>query len=49
MQARFADLIEFEASRAREWYGSGLRLLATIDRRDARNHPDRLSDRAHGG
>jgi len=35
MQARFADLVEFEASRAREWYGSGLRLLATIDRRSA--------------
>jgi 15-cis-phytoene synthase len=35
MQARFASLVEFEASRAREWYGSGLRLLATIDRRSA--------------
>ncbi len=35
MQARFANLVEFEASRAREWYGSGLRLLATIDRRSA--------------
>ena len=35
MQARFATLVEFEASRAREWYGSGLRLLATIDRRSA--------------
>jgi len=35
MRARFADLVEFEASRAREWYGSGLRLLATIDRRSA--------------
>jgi phytoene synthase len=35
MQARFANLIEFEANRAREWYGSGLRLLATIDRRSA--------------
>jgi len=33
MQARFANLVEFEANRAREWYGSGLRLLATIDRR----------------
>jgi len=33
MQARFANLVEFEAARAREWYGSGLRLLATIDRR----------------
>ena len=35
MQARFASLVEFEAARAREWYGSGLRLLATIDRRSA--------------
>jgi phytoene synthase len=35
MQARFANLVEFEAARAREWYGSGLRLLATIDRRSA--------------
>jgi phytoene synthase len=35
MQARFASLVEFEASRAREWYDSGLRLLATIDRRSA--------------
>jgi 15-cis-phytoene synthase len=35
MQARFATLAEFEANRAREWYGSGLRLLATIDRRSA--------------
>jgi len=35
MQARFASLVEFEVSRAREWYGSGLRLLATIDRRSA--------------
>jgi 15-cis-phytoene synthase len=35
MQARFANLVEFEADRAREWYGSGLRLLATIDRRSA--------------
>jgi phytoene synthase len=35
MQARFANLVEFEVSRAREWYGSGLRLLATIDRRSA--------------
>jgi len=35
MQARFANLVEFEANRAREWYGSGLRLLATIDRRSA--------------
>jgi len=34
-QARFASLVEFEAARAREWYGSGLRLLATIDRRSA--------------
>ena len=35
MQARFANLVEFEVGRAREWYGSGLRLLATIDRRSA--------------
>ena len=35
MPARFANLVEFEANRAREWYGSGLRLLATIDRRSA--------------
>ncbi len=35
MQARFASLVEFEAARAREWYASGLRLLATIDRRSA--------------
>ena len=35
MQARFATLVEFEAARAREWYSSGLRLLATIDRRSA--------------
>jgi len=34
-QARFAGLIEFEAARAREWYASGMRLLATIDRRSA--------------
>jgi phytoene synthase len=35
MQARFANLVEFEAARAREWYDSGLRLLATIDGRSA--------------
>jgi 15-cis-phytoene synthase len=34
-QARFAGLVEFEAVRAREWYASGMRLLATIDRRSA--------------
>jgi phytoene synthase len=34
-QARFASLVEFEATRAREWYASGMRLLATIDRRSA--------------
>ncbi|MBO0820292.1 MAG: squalene/phytoene synthase family protein, partial [Nocardiopsaceae bacterium] len=34
-RARFAGLVEFEAARAREWYASGLRLLATIDRRSA--------------
>ncbi|MGH3263609.1 MAG: phytoene/squalene synthase family protein [Trebonia sp.] len=35
IQARFASLVEFEANRAREWYDSGMRLLATIDRRSA--------------
>ena len=35
MQARFAGLVEFETARAREWYASGMRLLATIDRRSA--------------
>jgi 15-cis-phytoene synthase len=35
VQARFASLVEFEAARAREWYASGMRLLATIDRRSA--------------
>jgi phytoene synthase len=35
MRARFANLVEFESNRAREWYSSGLRLLATIDRRSA--------------
>jgi phytoene synthase len=34
-KARFASLVDFEAARAREWYASGLRLLATIDRRSA--------------
>jgi 15-cis-phytoene synthase len=34
-QARFASLVEFEAARAREWDASGMRLLATIDRRSA--------------
>jgi 15-cis-phytoene synthase len=34
-QARFALLVEFEANRAREWYASGMRLLATIDWRSA--------------
>jgi 15-cis-phytoene synthase len=34
-RARFAGLVEFEAARAREWYASGMRLLATIDRRSA--------------
>ena len=29
------SLVEFEASRAREWYASGMRLLATIDWRSA--------------
>jgi 15-cis-phytoene synthase len=35
IQARFTSLVEFEVSWAREWYGSGLRLLSTIDRRSA--------------
>jgi phytoene synthase len=34
-QARFASLIDFEAARARDWYASGMRLLATIDWRSA--------------
>jgi phytoene synthase len=34
-KARFASLVDFEAARAREWYASGMRLLATIDRRSA--------------
>ncbi|MGH3194295.1 MAG: squalene/phytoene synthase family protein [Streptosporangiaceae bacterium] len=34
-RARFASLVEFEAARAREWYASGMRLLATLDRRSA--------------
>ena len=34
-QAGFARLVEFEASRAREWYSAGWRLLATIDWRSA--------------
>jgi 15-cis-phytoene synthase len=34
-QARFASLVEFEATRARDWYASGMRLLATIDWRSA--------------
>lgn len=34
-RARFAHLVEFEAARAREWYASGMRLLATIDWRSA--------------
>jgi phytoene synthase len=34
-QAGFASLVEFEASRAREWYAAGWRLLATIDWRSA--------------
>jgi 15-cis-phytoene synthase len=35
VRARVVNGVEFEANRAREWYGSGLRLLATIDRRSA--------------
>ncbi len=34
-QARFASLVEFEAGRARDWYASGMTLLATIDWRSA--------------
>jgi len=34
-QARFASLVEFEANRARLWYGRGLPLLTTLDRRSA--------------
>jgi phytoene synthase len=34
-QARFANLVEFEAARAREWYDRGLPLLGTLDRRSA--------------
>jgi 15-cis-phytoene synthase len=34
-QARFANLVEFEADRARQWYGRGLPLLGTLDRRSA--------------
>ncbi len=34
-QAGFASMVEFEANRAREWYASGWRLLATIDWRSA--------------
>jgi 15-cis-phytoene synthase len=34
-KARFASLVDFEAARAREWYGTGLGLLSTIDRRSA--------------
>lgn len=34
-QARFAQLAEFEADRARDWYATGLRLLPTLDRRSA--------------
>lgn len=34
-QARFASLVEFEASRARDWYARGLPLLRTLDRRSA--------------
>ena len=32
---RFADLVRFEATRAREWYSTGLRLLPLLDRRSA--------------
>jgi 15-cis-phytoene synthase len=32
---RFADLVRFEAARAREWYSTGLGLLPMLDRRSA--------------
>jgi 15-cis-phytoene synthase len=32
---RFADLVRFEAARARDWYSTGLRLLPLLDRRSA--------------
>jgi 15-cis-phytoene synthase len=31
----FSRLVEFEAERARDWYGTGLRLLTMLDRRSA--------------
>jgi 15-cis-phytoene synthase len=34
-RTKFASLVDFEANRAREWYASGMRLLATIDWRSA--------------
>jgi 15-cis-phytoene synthase len=34
-RARFAQLAEFEADRARDWYATGLQLLPTLDRRSA--------------
>ena len=34
-RTRFASLVDFEANRAREWYASGMQLLATIDWRSA--------------
>jgi phytoene synthase len=34
-QARFANLVAYEADRARQWYDRGLPLLATLDRRSA--------------
>jgi len=35
MSGPMTELIRFEAGRAREWYDSGLRLLALLDRRSA--------------
>jgi phytoene synthase len=34
-EARFVTLIEFEAARARDWYGTGLQLLPLLDARSA--------------
>jgi phytoene synthase len=34
-EARFVTLIEFEAARARDWYGTGLQLLPMLDARSA--------------
>jgi phytoene synthase len=34
-EARFVTLIEFEAARAKDWYGTGLQLLPMLDARSA--------------